>query len=542
MARVSDFFVRALKKEGIRHVFGLPSIHNIGLYDALRNEPSIRHILCRQEASATHMADGYARSGKGVGVVLTSTGPGACYLAAPLLEAWGSSSPVLAVTTNVAAAQIGRGTGTLHELNEQEGIFKNLTKQRFCPRTVEDVHGLVPRAVETALSGRPGPVYLEVPTDLWDREAGDAPVESRSPEWAPGLKPWSGDLEGAAHILGGAERPVIIAGTGAVRAGIGGEIRVLAEALQAPVFTNAEGKGLVPEDHELAFGNAARRGTVREMLRAATVALAIGTRLRAVDFQRRGVTLPRLIHADSDENWINRNYPAETRIIGDLREIARGLAKTVLPRTAGGENNRWPIPALRAEMTAERTTASRQCPEVEYLDVLRRVIPPEGALVVDNTMLGYWSEYFYPSFLPGGLVAAKGSSIIGFSFPAALGLKLACPERPVVALIGDGGFLYGAQELATCRRHGLGFPVVVVNDGAYGMIGVLQRQVYGRGDFETSLVNPDLPALAAAYGVAADRVDTPGGLEQALAAALAAGEMRVIEVAASFSNNPFAHY
>lgn len=542
MARVSENFVRALKKEGIRHVFGLPSIHNIGLYNALRNEPSIRHILCRQEASATHMADGYGRAGKGVGVVITSTGPGACYLAPSLLEAWGSSSPVLAITTNVAVAQIGRGTGTLHELNEQEDIFKNLTKQRFCLRTVDDVHALVPRAVETALSRRTGPVYLEVPTDLWDREAGEAPEESPSLDRAPGPKPWSGDLKRAAQILGGAERPVIIAGTGAVRAGIGGEIRVLAEALQAPVFTNAEGKGLIPEDHELACGNAARRGTVREMLRAATVALAIGTRLRAVDFQRRGVALPRLIHVDWDEDWINRNYPAETRIIGDLREIARGLATTVLPRTAGAENSRWLIPALRSAMTAERIAASRQCPEVEYLDVLRRVIPPDGTLVVDNTMLGYWSEYFYPSFRPGGLVTAKGSSIIGFSFPAALGLKLACPERPVVALIGDGGFLYGAQELATCRRHGLGFPVVVVNDGAFGMIDLLQRQIYGRGDFETDLVNPDLPDLAAAYGIGAERVDTPGGLEQTLAAALATREMRVIEVAASFSNNPFAHY
>jgi acetolactate synthase-1/2/3 large subunit len=139
-------------------------------------------------------------------------------------------------------------------------------------------------------------------------------------------------------------------------------------------------------------------------------------------------------------------------------------------------------------------------------------------------------------------MTAKGSSIIGFSFPAALGLKLACPERPVVAVIGDGGFLYGAQELATCRRHGLGFPVIVVNDGAFGMIDLLQRQFYGRGDFETDLENPDLQALAAAFGIGAERVHTPQGLEAALGSALAAGEMRLIELQASFRENPFARY
>ncbi|MFH1627339.1 MAG: thiamine pyrophosphate-binding protein, partial [Pseudomonadota bacterium] len=128
MARVSELFVRALKKAGVDHVFGIPSIHNIGLYDALREDPSIKHTLCRHESSATHMADGYARAGKGVGVVITSTGPGASYMAAPLLEAWGSLSPVLAITTNIATKKIGRGTGTLHELRDQDLIFKNMTK------------------------------------------------------------------------------------------------------------------------------------------------------------------------------------------------------------------------------------------------------------------------------------------------------------------------------------------------------------------------------------------------------------------------------
>lgn len=542
MARVSDLFVRALKKAGLRHVFGIPSIHNIGLYDALREEPAIQHILCRTEAAATHMADGYARSGKGAGVVISSTGPGACYMAPALVEAWGSSSPVLAVTTNIGVDQIGRGTGTLHELKDQDHIFKSITKQRFCLRTPNDVLTTVPRAIAAVCSGRPGPVYLEVPTDLWDRDVGEAPEDLAAPDPVSGREPWSGDLERAARLLGEAARPVLLAGTGAVRAGLAEEIRSLAEALQAPLVTNAEGKGLLPEDHELSCGNAARRGVVREMLQSSSIVLALGTRLRAADYQRRGVSLPRLIHVDWDETWIGRIYPAELAITGDLRAIARRLAEGVKAQAAGAVEKGRAISTLQEKMKQERIAAAKFCPEVDFLDALRRVIPRHGTLVADNTILGYWAEYFYPAYRPGGLITAKGSSIIGFSFPAALGLKIACPERPVGALIGDGGFLYCSQELATCRRHGLGFPVVVVNDGAYGMIDLLQRQIYGRGDFETDLVNPDLPGLAAAYGVAAERVKTPRGLEQALERALASREMRVIELQASFSNNPFARY
>ncbi|MBI5584861.1 MAG: thiamine pyrophosphate-binding protein [Deltaproteobacteria bacterium] len=539
MARVSDLIVRALKKAGVRHIFGIPSIHNIGFYDALREEPSIRHILCRQEACATHMADGYARAGKGVGVVVTSTGPGACYMAAPLVEAWGSLSPVLAVTTNVATDKIGIGTGTLHELKEQDLIFKNITKERFCPRTGEEVLTMIPRAWQKALSGRTGPVYFEVLTDLWDREVSGSDEGSPLPETASTIEPWLEDLDRAVGILGETERPVIVAGSGAVRAGIGAEIQALAEALRAPLVTNTEGKGLLPEDHDLAFGHAARRGAVRELLKTSTVALAIGTRLRSVDYQRRGVFLPRLIHIDWDETWIGRNYPTELAILGDIRTIARRLTEKIVTGAVGRGKRTGPVSTLRERIREERRAIAQQGPEMEYLDVLRRVIPRDGSLVIDNTLLGYWAEYFYQSFRPGGLMAAKGSSIIGFSFPAAMGLKIACPERPVVAVIGDGGFLYGAQEMATCRRQGLGFPVVVLNNGSYGIIDLLQRQFYGRGDFETDLLNPDLPALAAAFGIGAERVATPQGLERALQSALASKEMRVIELEAAF-RDPFA--
>jgi acetolactate synthase-1/2/3 large subunit len=542
MNSFSTHFVRVLAEEGVRHVFGIPSIHNIGLYNALREEPSIRHILCRHESSATHMADGYARAGKGVGVVVTSTGPGAAYMTAPLIEAWGSSSPVLAITTNISTKEIGEGKGTLHEVADQDLIFQNITKGRYCLRKAADVHTMLAEAIRAALSGRPGPVYCEVPTDLWDQEVSEGSMDVPLRGAARGSREWEGDLDEAAGLLCDAEHPVVIAGTGAVRAGIGREIQAVCEAIQAPLVTGAEGKGLIPEDRELAFGNAARRGVVREMLQSSTLVLAIGTRLRRADYYRRGVTLPRLIHIDWDDTWVDRNYQAEMTILGDLRTIAHRLADTVASMAPVRSRRGRQIAHLRGIMREERRTIGEGCREIAYLDALRRVLPRDASLVIDNTLLGYWGEYFYETLMPGGLVTAKGSSIIGFSFPAAMGLKLACPERTVAALIGDGGFLYGAQELATCRRHGVGFPVIVVNDGAYGMIGLLQSQIYRRGAFETDLVNPDLRTFAASFGVAAEQVDSPQRLEEALQSALASNEMRIIELATTFTENPFAKY
>jgi len=540
--RVSECLVRALKNGGVTHVFGIPSIHNIGLYHALREEPAIRHILCRHESSATHMADGYARSGKGVGVVITSTGPAAAYMAAPLIEAWGSLSPVLAITTNIATRELGRGTGTLHEMTEQDLIFQNITKKRYCLRSPADAEGMLPEAIQEALSGRPGPVYVEVPTDLWDQEVPDGGDVTPASNPAQQPEEWAGELDRAVRLLRQADQPVVIAGTAALRAGIGEEIQAICEALQAPLVTCPEGKGLIPEDHELAFGNAARRGVVRELLQSSSMALAIGTRLRRSDYHRRGVTLSRLIHIDWDDRWVDRNYPAEIAMTGDIRAIARRLSETIRADVSIVEKRAQEVSAMRDRGREERRTIAETCIELTYLDVLRRVIPRDGALVIDNTLLGYWAEYFYEAMIPGGLMTAKGASIIGFSLPAALGLKLACPERKVVALTGDGGFLYSAQELATCQRYGIGFPVIVVNDGAYGMIDLLQRQFYGRGDFETDLTNPDLQAFAASFGIPADRVASPEGLEPAIQSALESQEMRLIELRTSFEHNPFATY
>jgi acetolactate synthase I/II/III large subunit len=532
--------VQALTEAKVSTVFGIPSIHNIGLYDVLRREPSIRHIVCRHEAAATHMADGYARASGGLGVIISSTGPGAGFTISALQEAWGSCSPVLMITTNIDAAKIGKGLGVLHELEEQTSLFRTITKAIFSVRAGEDFRAVTRKAINLALSGRPGPVCVEVPTDLMAGEVQESSAASSPQEEGQG-SPVPKRLDEAVALLRRAKQPVIIVGTDATRANLAADLTAVAEALCAPVVFSTPGKGVLAEDHPLSFGNAARRLVVKDIVPECDVAIAIGTRLREVDAKRRGLVLPQqLIHVDWDERWIGRNFPAAVPLVGDIRTITRELRRQLEGEPYTGQRQER-VAEWRRRADAESAQLRQELAEVRYLDTLRSLLPRDSALVLDNTQLAYWAEYFYPSYQPNGIIAAKGSALLGFSFPGAIGAKVACPEKPVVGIIGDGGFLYTSQELATCVRHKIGFPMIVVNDNAYGVIGYLQRTAY-KEEYQSRLTNPDFVAFANAFGVAATRVRSPEELGRAVEKALASGEMHLIELQAEIAAPPFGRY
>ncbi len=552
MPRRAEGIVHALKDAGVTTIFGIPSIHNIGLYESLRAERSIRHIVCRHEAAATHMADGYARASGGVGVIISSTGPGAGFTISALQEAWGSCSPVLMLTTNIDAAKIGKGLGTLHELEEQTALFRTITKATFAVQSGDDFRAVTTQAINTALGGRPGPVCVEVPTDLLAgavstshpnpllREERRTPLPSQGERRGEGVS-LPKRIDEAVSLLRRAKQPILIVGTDATRANLAADVTALAEALCAPVISSTPGKGVIAEDHPLSFGNAARRLVVKEITPGCDVALAIGTRLREVDAKRRGLVLPEhLIHVDWDERWIGKNFPPAVPLVGDIRVIAQELRRQLAGEPYAGQRQER-VAEWRRQADAEINQLRQELPEIRYLDAIRRLLPRDSALVIDNTQLGYWAEYFYPSCQPNGLIAAKGSALLGFSFPGAIGAKLARPDKPVVSLIGDGGFLYTSQELATCVRHGIGFPLIVVNDNAYGVIGYLQRTAY-QEEYESRLTNPDFVAFAASFGVAATRVQSPEELAQALEKALTSGKMQLIELQTEIAAPPFGRY
>ncbi|HXG22498.1 MAG TPA: thiamine pyrophosphate-dependent enzyme, partial [Methylomirabilota bacterium] len=336
-------------------------------------------------------------------------------------------------------------------------------------------------------------------------------------------------------------QPVIILGTAAARADLANDLTAIADAACAPVIVSTAAKGVVAEDHPLAFGNAARRMVVKEIVPQCDVALAIGARLREVDAKRRGLVLPeQLIHVDWDERWIGKNYPAAVPLVGDICAITKELRRQLEGEPYSGPRQQR-VAEWRKQADAEREQVQKDLPEVHYLDVMRSVLARDSMLVIDNTQLGYWSEYFYPSYRPNGVIGAKGSGLLGFSFPGAIGAKVARPHTPVVGVIGDGGFLYTSQELATCVRHQIGFPLIVVNDNAYGVISYLQKTAY-QEEYEARLTNPDFMKLADAFGVAATRVHTPEELGKTLERALAAGEMHLIELQLTITAPPFGKY
>lgn len=539
MPRGADGVVQALKDAGVNTVFGIPSIHNIGLYDVLRREPSIRHIQCRHEAAATHMADGYARAGGRLGVIISSTGPGAGFTLSALQEAWGSCSPVLMITTDIDVAKIGKGLGVLHELEEQGSLFRTVTKATFCVRPGDDFYTTTRNAINLALSGRPGPVCIQAPTDLLAGEV--QTMAAGKTTNTPAVPSLPTRIDEAVSLLRRARQPVIILGANAARANLTVDITALAEAACAPVIVSSAAKGVVAEDHPLAFGNVARRMVVNDIVPHCDVALAIGTRLREVDAKRRGLVLPeQLIHVDWDERWIGKNFPTAVPLIGDINAITQELRRQLAGEPYSGPRQQQ-VADWRRQADAERARLQKELLEVRYLDALRAVLPRDSALVIDNTQLAYWSEYFYPSYQPNGIIGAKGSGLLGFSFPGAIGAKVACPAKPVVGIIGDGGFLYTSQELATCVRHKIGFPMIVVNDNAYGVIGYLQRTAY-QEEYEARLTNPDFMKFADAFGVAATRVRTPEELKIAVEKALAAGEMHLIELHTTIDAPPFGKY
>lgn len=539
MPRGADRIVQALKDAGVDTIFGIPSIHNISIYDALRREPSIRHIVCRHEAGATHMADGYARM-NGLGVVISSTGPGAGFTISALQEAWGSCSPVVMLTSNIDAAKIGQGLGALHELEEQTSLFRTITKATFAPRAGDDFRAVTAHALQLATRGRPGPVCVEVPTDLLAGELAPhtTPAVDNSSQAAT---PLPSKLDEAVAVLRRAKQPVILAGTDAVRSKLTADLTALAEALCAPVLTSTLGKGVIAEDHPLSLGNAARRIAVHDIMPNCDVALVIGTRLREVDAKRRGLVLPeQVIHLDWDDRWIGKNYPTPLPLIGDVPAVTRALRRQLAGELYTGPRQER-VKAWREQADEAKAQLEQELSEMRYLKTIREILPRDSALVIDNTQLAYWAEYFYPSYQPNGLVGAKGSGLLGFSFPAAIGVKAACPDKPVVSIIGDGGFLYTSQELATCVRHTIGFPLIVVNDNAYGVIGYLQRTAY-QEEYEARLTNPDFVAFAHAFGVAATRVNSPEGLAEALEKSLSSGEMHLIELQTAIAAPPFGRY
>lgn len=520
--------VRALLDAGVRVAFGMPGVDNLPIYDALADAPELRHVLVRHEQGAGFMADGYARATRRVGVVITTTGPGALNAATPLAASHADGVPVLLIASQTEASLIGRGKGPSHDMRDQLGVFRSITGWARRVTRPEAIPAAVHAALRATRGPRPGPAYLEIPSDVLTGRA-RAPFPRWHDRRLPRLEP--GAVATAAACLAESRRPLLLAGGGVRWSGASSELAQLAERLGAPVLTTTAGKGAIPETHPLSFGVTwSRWSPAAELVREADLVLAVGTRLGAVDTARWSLPLPeRLVHLDLDPAEVGRNYPTALGLVGDARAgLYRLLAAAVPPRRPWVD-----VEACRGRALAP--VADR--PELAMVRRLRAAIPERATVVNDAPTLGYWVGACWPAPSPDAFVTA-GFGSLGFGLPAALGVRAGAPDRPVVALCGDGGLLFSAQELATAVRERLPVVVLLINDGAYGSVRIIQEQQYGGRTSQVELTNPDFLAFARSFGVQATRVRSPRDVGPALAAALADGCCHLIEVNAAYGLPP----
>jgi acetolactate synthase-1/2/3 large subunit len=532
MARMSggSAIVGSLLKHGVDTVFGLPGVQIYSLFDALYDARRIRVIGARHEQATAYMAFGYAKSTGRVGTYAVVPGPGVLNTTAALCTAYACNAPVLCLTGQIPSDYLGRGLGQLHELPDQLATMRSLTKWAARIEHPTDAPRLVTEAFRQMQSGRPGPVELEMCWDTMDMEAEiemgeEAPVEAATKPIAPDPEL----IHRAAKVLAGAAKPMIMVGGGALEAGE--EIRELAETLQAPVVSFRTGRGVVGDDQDLSLSIVAGYKLWPET----DVLLGIGTRLEVPSrLWRRAPKGLKVLRVDIDPVEMRR-FKADVGIVADSKVASKELIKAV--QKHGGIR-----PSRREEISDAKARASREIqilqPQMAYLEVIREVLPRDGFFVEEVSQVGFASWIGFPVYLPRRYVTCGYQGTLGFGFPTALGVKVANPDKAVISVAGDGGFMFGVQELATAVQHRIGLVTVLFNNHAFGNVRRDQEERFHGRLIASDLTNPDFMKLAEAFGVSGCRAKHPDDLKKALEGALGKGAPCLIEVPLDKGSEP----
>jgi acetolactate synthase-1/2/3 large subunit len=522
-----EALVRSLYAEGVRVVFGLPGVQLYGVMAALRDESRIRFVNTRHEQATSFMADGYARAGGTVGTALVVPGPGLLNAMSGLSTAYSASSPVLMLSGQIPRDSIGRDIGLLHEVNDQLECIRPVTKWRRRVLQVADVPAAVREAFVQLRSRRPRPVEIEMPPETMEDEG---LVELLPPAEATRQVAASRDLDRAAELLLAARAPLIYAGGGVHLSGAHDALAQVAEHLQAGVAQSAEGKGAVSDHNTLSLGAAFwRNSALRAHVHEADVVLAVGSRLAGVSFKPG----TRIIQLDADEQEIGRSHKDTLGLVGDARATLEALLERLRAASAPRPSRKAEHEALRAKMAAENTME----PNASIIKSLRAGAPENTILVAGMTQIGYYSRPFWPVYEPRTYLSSSYSGNLGYAYPVALGAKVARPDRPVVSISGDGGFLFNAQELSTAARHGINVVAVVFNDSSYGNVARDLDESWG-GQYGAELQNPDFMKLADAYGVVGMRAKEPTEVGRLVREAIEKDRPVLVEVPVGRMNRP----
>ena len=528
--------VASLLRQGIDTIFGLPGVQLDGAFDALYDAQArgeVRVIHPRHEQAAAYMADGYARVTGRIGTCMVVPGPGLLNAAAALATAYACNQPVLCVTGQIQSDMIDVGRGLLHEIPNQLGMVRSVTKHAARAVTPQEIPALVDTAVRALWAGRVRPVEIEIPPDTL---FASGEVELLPPP--PGRERPGGNpdaIRAAARLLGNAEHPIIFAGGGIHVSEAWEELLALAELLQAPVITSQNGKGAISDRHYLSQTSYA----ARHLLPQADVILAVGTRFVEPTTYPWGIGQESgrtVIKLDIDPAELSRNYPATVGIEADAKAGLAALVEATAAHNRARPSREKELTALKQEAAAKLNSV---LPQAAFAGAIRRQLPDDGIFVGEMTQIAYWSNAGFPVYAPRTYLTPGYQGTLGWGFPTSLGAKVGAPDRVVVSVNGDGGFGFALNELATQARHGIRSITLVFNDNAYGNVRRIQTEEFGGRTIASDLTNPDFQKLAEAFGIVGRRATTPGELETQLAEAIAANEPTLIEIPVPPMPNPW---
>jgi len=514
-----EAIVSGLVAHGVNTVFGLPGAQIYGLFDAF-HQAQLKVIGARHEQACGYMAYGYARSSGKPGVFSVVPGPGVLNASAAMLTAFGSNEPVLCLTGQVPTQFIGKGRGHLHEMPDQLATLRTFVKWADRIEYPDIAPTMVSRAFQEMLSGRRGPVALEMPWDVFTQRAEVASAKIFEPFPAP--QPDADRIKDAAALITASKKPMILVGSGAIHARE--EILELAEMIDAPVVAFRSGRGIVSNAHELGLTMAAGY----KLWPSTDLMIGIGTRME-LSTMFRWPSRPDMKSVRIDIDPVEmRRYTPDVAVISDSQSGTRELVAAV--RKTGYRKSGGRRAEIREATAAAQQEIQKVQPQMAYLNILREVLPQNAIVTDELSQVGFASWYGFPIYEPRTFITSGYQGTLGSGFPTALGAKVANPDRPVVAITGDGGFMFAVAELSTAVQFNIGVVTLVFNNNAYGNVRRDQRTRFDGRVVAADLVNPDFVELAESFGVAASRVTSPDHFKPALEKALAHGAPYLIAV------------
>ena len=525
----------AMEMEGVKEVFGLPGGANLPMYDEFAR-CDIRHILVRHEQSASHMADGYGRVSRKPGVCFATSGPGATNILTGIATAQADSAPMVAVTGQVPVAMIGRDA---FQESDIIGMANPAVKYAYQPRSASEIPEAVRKGFFIAKTGRPGPVIIDIPKDVQTNEADmKFPHEFKIRGYHPWTDPDIANVQKAIEMLLHAQKPVILAGGGAIISSAFAELQAVAEVLMIPVVTTFKGKGAFPENHPLALGPIGMHGhaEANKIMTEADCVLAIGTRFsdRSVgtfaDFEKH----LKIIHMDVDPAEIGKNQTAQVAVVGDvrasLRIMVKMLAQKAIKKT---EDSPWlrHVREIKAYWKENLKLHPGEMGAAKILRKLRELLPHESIITTEVGQHQMWASLFYDVIRPGTFFSSTGLGTMGWGFPASIGAKVARPDVPVVDIAGDGSFNMTENSLATAVLEDIPVIVFIMNNFTLGMVAQWQRTFYGRRMIGVDQGRcPDYVKLAESYGAQGIRAQSMRELDRAIRTALSSDIATVIDI------------